>query len=517
MIQKHEKIGKIIVILLIILAIVVEGIVAFDEEVLPRYLVSSTVERLLEGTELQVDIISSYIEEPESIPGISIQDDGMINVVVEEHIIEKLILVLGTFLMGICFYITYICSKILGDESKNKRLRKVKKKKSHNEEWYLGTLFVCTSLWILLESSVPTILTGRPESMAYIAMILVQVIPILYLRFIRENSVNHHSIYLILERIFYVYAGLVTILFPIFGESVVTTNIAHSGTVVILCMICLYLIGKDIVHEWNSNTKEVDKVIAFSIIIVVGMLVDACAYLTTAYSIVGIGTGVGLLAYGLIYFVLIRIENMKMNEKKYQLEEEIEQMQSIILLRQIKAHFLYNTLNSISVLCKQDPKEADRAVKLFASYMRSNMNLIVQSELIAFDRELELIHSYTEIEKIRFQEHLNIQMDLQFRNFKIPALSIQPIVENAILHGIGQKRGGGTVLIETKELADDNGRFALITIQDDGVGMELEQLNKGDSLGLKNIQNRLYMMANATVDVVSEKGVGTTIKVKIPL
>lgn len=187
--------------------------------------------------------------------------------------------------------------------------------------------------------------------------------------------------------------------------------------------------------------------------------------------------------------------------------------QKVVLAHQIKAHFFFNTLNTISALCKQDAAKADNAIRTFATYMRSYMYLINEQELIPFVQELTLVKSTLEIEKLRFPNSFTYELDLQETDFDIPPLTLQPIVENALLHGLRRTGRHGTLKISTRKI----GNLTRIIISDDGLGFDTAILEKTKSIGLKNITQRIELMLGGCVNIHSARGSGTTAVIEFPM
>ncbi len=196
------------------------------------------------------------------------------------------------------------------------------------------------------------------------------------------------------------------------------------------------------------------------------------------------------------------------------LKNELSELNMSLMLSQIQPHFLYNALNTIKYLIKKDPKTAETAVINFSSYLRANMDSLSRREPVPLETELSHVRNYAAIELLRFEDRLNIVYDIRSKNFRLPALTIQPLVENAIKHGVNQKPDGGTVTISAFE--DDKNYY--ITVADDGVGYDPFSLPEGSRshIGLVNIRSRLDYMLGATIDVNSRLGVGTTVTVTIP-
>ena len=214
---------------------------------------------------------------------------------------------------------------------------------------------------------------------------------------------------------------------------------------------------------------------------------------------------------------IVRIGEAYVAEKHAaELKEELADINMRLMLSQIKPHFLYNALNTIKYLIKKDPKTAEQVVVKFSKYLRANMDSLTQKTPLPVEKELDHVANYTDIEQHRFGNRLNVVYDIGCKNFVILPLTIQPIVENAIKHGINQKPEGGTVTIKTY----DDEEFFYVDITDDGVGFDVnkkpDENDERSHVGVSNIKTRLREMLKATVEVESTVGVGTKVLVKIP-
>lgn len=195
-------------------------------------------------------------------------------------------------------------------------------------------------------------------------------------------------------------------------------------------------------------------------------------------------------------------------------DREIEEKKTQIMLSQIQPHFLYNAITSIMVLCKTDSDMAVDALADFSDYLRGNLELIGKEKIIPFSVELEHIKTYIRLEKLRFFEKLNVEFDIRDSHFMIPTLTIQPLVENAVKHGITKKENGGTIKIITEQ--DEKNYY--VRIIDDGVGFD-SSVKKEDGrthVGLENVKNRLVLCMGAELNIESKVGVGTKVTVVIP-
>ncbi len=201
-------------------------------------------------------------------------------------------------------------------------------------------------------------------------------------------------------------------------------------------------------------------------------------------------------------------QNRELAEK----ERRLTDSRIKLMMSQIRSHFIFNVLTTISTYCKIDAKMADKALIRFSRYLRRNIHIIEVDGLIDFSIELEQLEDYVELEKLRFGDRIIFATDIETSSFKIPPLTVQPLVENAIKHGLVKKEEGGVIFLHT-ERKENN---IVITVADDGVGFAPGMLEKTDSVGIKNVRYRLENMTGGTLDIESEPGNGTTVTIKIP-
>lgn len=229
------------------------------------------------------------------------------------------------------------------------------------------------------------------------------------------------------------------------------------------------------------------------------------------------------------YFIMILIygsvqveRNIEMLQKREEVanknallakqSEDLMHKEQQIMVSQINPHFLFNTLTTIDYLCKTDPKLASKTVINLASYLRVNVDTLTQMETVAFKKEMQHVNYYIAIEKLRFS-NIEIEFEILDDDFELPALTIQPLVENAIRHGVrGVKNGHIKVLTYFKDGAH------CIVIEDNGVGFDVEKFKEDNQkhVGLENVKKRLQMTVNGTMKVESTRGVGTKITIIIP-
>ncbi len=220
------------------------------------------------------------------------------------------------------------------------------------------------------------------------------------------------------------------------------------------------------------------------------------------------------MAYQIVRLILDLRTQYKEAIRYQQIQKELYEAKVNIMVSQIRPHFMYNALSSIAILCKLNPDTAYTATVTFSDYLRGNMDSLKQTTPVPFEKELEHLKKYLYIEKLRFDDLLNIEYDIQTTDFEIPLLSIQPLAENAVKHGVGMKEEGGTVKISTRETEN---AYEVI-IEDDGVGFDTnEKKDDGRShIGMENTKKRLKDMCGADVIIESTVGKGTTARIIIP-
>ncbi|MBQ9664816.1 MAG: histidine kinase [Oscillospiraceae bacterium] len=203
------------------------------------------------------------------------------------------------------------------------------------------------------------------------------------------------------------------------------------------------------------------------------------------------------------------------SERYYQQVRENEQLRIDIMLSLIQPHFLYNTLGAIQSLCKTDSVAAEKAVAQFSRYLRGNMDSITKDRTVSFTQELEHTKLYLELEQLRYEDALQVSYDLNCTEFRIPTLTLQPLAENAVRHGVrGKPSGRGTVAISSQEYED----HYEITVEDDGPGFDpnQEKCDGQSHIGLANVRERLQRVAGGSLRIDSAPGVGTKAVIMIP-
>ncbi|MBQ1962882.1 MAG: histidine kinase [Clostridia bacterium] len=198
--------------------------------------------------------------------------------------------------------------------------------------------------------------------------------------------------------------------------------------------------------------------------------------------------------------------------EKIVLHAELAESRISTMMSQIRPHFIYNTLGSVEQLCKLDPPKAGELVHNFAKYLRGNFGELDNPKPILMSQEMEHVHHYISIENVRFPD-MTFTFEMKSEDFHIPALTVQPIVENAIKHGLMKLPKGGTIHVVSYETDTDY----CISVTDDGAGFDTSVLiDERKHVGLRNIRERLKVMVNGRLEIESTVGVGTKVLVTIP-
>ena len=227
--------------------------------------------------------------------------------------------------------------------------------------------------------------------------------------------------------------------------------------------------------------------------------------------------GIALINVGITVSTLVILMNVQFEREMLLKDQEkaLAEGRIDIMLSQIQPHFLYNSLGVIYHLCESDPVAARKAINHFSHFLRGNMDSLKNRGPIPFEAELNHVKNYLYLEQQRFGDKLRVVYQINVEDFVIPPLTLQPLVENAVQHGILHRRNGGTVLIRTEETDS----YAVVIIQDNGVGMEKAQktqtLGEHSHIGISNVRARLEEMVSGSMEMESSS-YGTTVMIRIP-
>ena len=219
---------------------------------------------------------------------------------------------------------------------------------------------------------------------------------------------------------------------------------------------------------------------------------------------------IGIVICCTLYYNWLHFQFVREHERALQTEQRVQ-----LMLSQIKPHFLHNALTAIVDLCDIEPKKAKEATLKFSKYLRGNMDSIDQEKPIPFEQELEHTRLYLEIEKLRFDDALQVEYDIGCTDFHIPVLTLEPLAENAVIHGVRENPDGrGIVRISTCEKPD---HFE-VAVSDNGPGFNPSRIPEDgrSHVGISNVRERLEKVCDGKLAFWTATGDGTTAVILIP-
>ena len=292
--------------------------------------------------------------------------------------------------------------------------------------------------------------------------------------------------------------------------SITDQNNFHRGPLGYSChtvcgLLLLYLLFLTVRSFKNVRARE--KLIPlFNVLLILGSVVadSVVSYRTLSVSFLTVTA----VSSSVFYYIWLHLQFVREHEQALMAEQRIQ-----IMMSQIQPHFLYNTLSTIQALCKTDPDKAFDTTEKFGTYLRQNIDSLRQPNRIPIQKELEHVRIYAEIESIRFPS-ISVEYDTPDLDFRVPALTVQPLVENAIRHGV-RIREKGLVTVRTRKTPD----YHEIVVQDNGKGFDLAAAEALDEthIGIRNVRARVEQMCAGSLTVESQLNAGTTVTIRIPL
>lgn len=387
-----------------------------------------------------------------------------------------------------------------------------------------GLLMIVGSICSFIDYEYITLIFNNPFMINVIDFVTQVLIPIILLIYLKLYISTYKYIKITNCMIVIVSSSLVVYFIRKVVKAVDETECIGilATEVIIMFLIEGYFLLKDFKANPETRVKRV---------LVSALLLTGCASLEIIHYIITnifwiYVFQVGLITFAIIqYLVLISYskEMIQDAQQKRKLEMEVVKSQIAVMMSQIQPHFLYNTISGIQVLCTHEPKKAGEALNKFGRFLRANMDSLSTTDRIPFKQEMEHVKDFVYLQQMRLEERLKVNYNIQVEDFTIPALTMQPLVENAIHHGISGKAEGGTVTISTVR----GDHQIQIEIVDDGVGfdvaayeLEIKRQKKGtlpmSHVGIENIRTRIELQFQGVVTIQSEPGQGTKVKIIIP-
>ncbi|HWS30149.1 MAG TPA: histidine kinase [Clostridia bacterium] len=225
-------------------------------------------------------------------------------------------------------------------------------------------------------------------------------------------------------------------------------------------------------------------------------------------ALVSLALSISAAAGAAAYTTIRRMEREAAETRIAALQKQLEYDRMNILLTQISSHFFYHTLNSIQALIVFNPEAAYGMTADFSRFLRYKMDSVsLKNGLVPFREEMRSVRAYAEINRIQLDGRLIMEYDVFDADFLIPVLTVQPIVENAIIHGIKPKVGGGTVRVELRR---GDGCYE-VRVSDDGAGYTPGSETSEQSVGISNIRARMNQLEGCTIEIESEPECGTSV------
>lgn len=287
--------------------------------------------------------------------------------------------------------------------------------------------------------------------------------------------------------------------FTISREGVYSQGQLFFFVVLVGCLFVIYILFR-IIYNQMTGTLESTVCIALYLFIALPFVVLFAALRCQCFSMFYAALTISFL----IMFIAIHV-----TREQHIVEQKMDDtiMQTDLIISELQPHFIFNSLTNIKYLIKKNPEVAENAIDKFTKYLRRNLDTITDQELIPFSEELEHTRTYLWLEMLRFGD-LKVEYSIDNDEFLIPPLSLQPVVENAVRHGVTQKVGGGTIKIYVREMAD----CYKITVKDDGLGFNSKDLEVDiANAGILDIRKRLFEMNRSKISIASTEGVGTTV------
>ncbi len=352
------------------------------------------------------------------------------------------------------------------------------------------------------------------------------VIPLCYAHYV-SLSVNHDAVDKKMLYIACSLSGIAVILLIIsqFTGYVYTidpmTNLYHRGDgfgILTSLYVMEMLVGIFFVLIYRNNITR-ERFFALLSFIVLPLLASLIQVFVYGFSL----SNIAIMISALVMFAQALDDNAKyMMEREIFItkqNEELNEMRTRIALSQVRPEFVYDSLNSIYDLCDRDVERAKEVIIHLTNYLRQNIESIRSESLISFEKELNHTMVYLELEKTLYPGKFEVEYHTDVTDFNLPGLTVQPLVENAITHGISKldPEKKGKIIISTTR---GNG-YVKVEVKDNGVGFDVAKKRmEGDLdsevVGLGIVRNRLKIMKDAELHIKSQEGQGTTVDIIIP-
>ena len=282
-----------------------------------------------------------------------------------------------------------------------------------------------------------------------------------------------------------------------------TSTPFNYSCIIVSSLLLTLLMWEGIKTYWNSRRLEALLPFGSAALIIGATIVD----FNMAYNPPVTFLNAAITCCCVLYYLWLHLQFARDHEEALHAEQRIR-----IMVSQIQPHFLFNTLSTIQALIETDPDKASDTIEKFGTYLRQNIKSLDQQTIVPIDKEIEHTRTYADIELIRFPS-IRVEYDIRDHGFKVPPLSVQPLVENAIRHGVRGRRDGYVSVLTYSEEGEH-----VIVVQDNGRGFDINaQLSKDrDHIGIRNVRERIEGMCDGTMTIESKIDEGTRVTIRIP-
>lgn len=311
-----------------------------------------------------------------------------------------------------------------------------------------------------------------------------------------------------------VYGGylLVILTFPIYEYYKIHQLVMVSNTIILLVLLIRAIL---------LFVEKAEGLLLFVSVLAVNFYSFDCILFSLGFKTDSGFSQVFMMIFAIVMIFLLSMHYLNAIRQLQTSVMRTQEAEIAFLRAQINPHFLYNALNSIAALCATKPRKAEEVVIELSQYLRRSFDFKRIDAMTTLTKEMELLEAYLYIEKTRFGERLQVEYDIdETINLPIPHLILQPLVENAVRHGLMKAIVGGKVIISVKR----QGMEAVFTIEDNGIGIEKERISglleekpESGGIGIWNINQRLMMLYKKGLTIESEVGKGTRVVFGLPL
>ena len=283
-------------------------------------------------------------------------------------------------------------------------------------------------------------------------------------------------------------------------------NVYHRGPWYPLLLIPpVLLMAANLIGLWHCSAALTHRQrIAFLIYFVVPFVSMLVQMFTFGLLLIVFGTSVAVL----FMFVFILIDQV---ERSFRQQQEIANQRANVMVLQMRPHFICNTMMGIYYLCDQDPQKAKQVTLDFTTYLCKNFTAIASENTVPFTAELEHTRAYLAVEQAQFEDSLFVNFDTPHTMFRVPPLTLQPIVENAVKHGLRASSDPIHISVVTRQTDS----ASEILVEDDGPGFAPADDNE-PHIALNNLRQRLEWMCKGKLTISPREGGGTSVRVRIP-